>query len=255
MKSKLLHKILQQANKHIPEICTGFGVGGMFTAIGLSIYATPKALRLIEEAKTEDDSIELNAIDIVRITWKPYVPAIVTATLSTICLVGGCSVGVRRNAALASAANVSAMALRDFREATNNSVGEKKLKEIEGKVAEKKLQENPVSDTVIYAGPGGKALFYDELSNQYFESDRETIRKVINDLNWQMGYGSETYISLSQFYDALGLRHTTFSDIIGWNIRDGNIELNLTTKFADDGRPCGVIGFTSWPQQGFQELY
>ena len=259
MKNKYVNRFVRQVSKHAPEIFTGIGIAGMLATVVLAVRATPKAEKLIAEEK-ECRKEELDAVDVVKAAWRPYVPAAITGSLSIVCLIGGCSVNCRRNAALASAANMSAMALKDFRESATEVVGEKKVKEIDEKISEKKLSENPVSQTVVYAGPGGKSLFYDELSNQYFETDLETIRSVINDLNWQLGYGSEVYASLSEFYDLLSdrigvrLKHTPFSDMIGWNIRDGNIEPNFTTMFADDGRPCGVISFTVMPTYGFDDL-
>lgn len=260
MKNKYVNRFVRQAIKHAPELCTGFGIAGMITTVILAVKATPKAEVLIARER-ERREVELSKIEIVTMAWKPYVPAAITGSLSIVCLIGGCSVNCRRNAAMASAANMSAMALKDFRESATEVVGSKKVREIDEKTSERKLSENPVSQTVVYAGPGGKSLFYDELSNQYFETDLETIRSVINDLNWQLGYGSEVYASLSEFYDLLSdrigvrLKHTPFSDMVGWNIRDGNIEPNFTTMFTDDGRPCGVLSFTVMPTYGYDDLY
>ena len=267
MRNRIINSAAQKIGRHTPEIFTGIGIVGMMATVVLAVRATPKAMTLLEEKRLKrEDQIKntvlpdkpqdyLTLPETISAAWKPYIPAAITGTLSIVCLISSCSVSTRRNAALAAAANMSATALRDFREAAVETVGERKVKDMDGKVAEKRMNENPASQAVVYAGPGGKALFFDELSNQYFESDRETIRKVVNDLNWQMGYGSETYVSLSQFYDALGLSHTPFSDIVGWNIKDGNIELNMTTKFADDGRPCGVVGFMILPTYDYQTTY
>ena len=85
-----------------PEILTGIGIAGMITTTVLAVKATPKALILIGQAENEKER-DLKPIETVKVAWKPYIPAIVTGTMSTICLIGASSVNLRRNAALATA--------------------------------------------------------------------------------------------------------------------------------------------------------
>ena len=97
----------RKALKRSPEILTGLGVAGMITTVVLSVKATPKAMKLIEEEKfnrqNEQDSIKLTKIETVKVAWKPYIPAIVTGTVSVGCLIGAASVSTRRTAAIATA--------------------------------------------------------------------------------------------------------------------------------------------------------
>ena len=100
----------------------------------------------------------------------------------------------------------------------------------------------------------GESLFYDPISDRHFMSDIETIRKIVNDLNYAMGYGSEMYVSLSQLYDELGLKHTSISDNIGWNIRDGLIEPDFSSQI-DEGKPCIVLDWLKVPSYDFDSNY
>ena len=62
--------------KRSPEILTGLGVAGMITTVVLSVKATPKAMKLIEEEKInrqaeretvdDQDSIELTKLEVVK---------------------------------------------------------------------------------------------------------------------------------------------------------------------------------------------
>ena len=118
--------------KHSPEILTGIGIAGMITTVIVAVRATPKAMNLIENRKKElnDQLVEdaksknldkvvrvdkLKPMEVVQAAWKPYVPAVVTGTLSVACLIGASSVNLKRNAALATAYTLSESALKEYR--------------------------------------------------------------------------------------------------------------------------------------------
>ena len=71
------------ASKRSPEILTGIGIAGMITTTILAVRATPKALKLIEEQKEEESVDELSSFEVVKVAWKPYIPAMVTCIAST----------------------------------------------------------------------------------------------------------------------------------------------------------------------------
>lgn len=260
------------AKKRSPEILTGLGIAGMITTTVLAVKATPKALQLIEEEKDRrnnklleemapnenencDQVAQLKPIEVIKVAWKPYIPVLLLGAGSIACLIGANSVHARRQAALYSAYKLSETALTEYKDKVLETIGEEKEKEVRNKVAKDKVEKHPVSNTEIYITGGGESLFYDPLSDRYFKSDIETIRKVINDLNYAMGYSSEMYVSLSQLYDELGLKHTSVSDEIGWNIRDGLIEPDFSTQLTDDGKPCIVLDWLKVPTYTFDNLY
>ncbi len=115
--------------KHSPEILTGIGIAGMITTTVMAVRATPKAIELIEKEKDRQNRellkkaeenghdtcnyIErLKPIDIIKTTWKCYIPAAIIGGLSIACLIGANSVNARRNAALATAYTLSESALK-----------------------------------------------------------------------------------------------------------------------------------------------
>lgn len=258
--------------KHSPEILTGLGIAGMITTTVLAVKATPKALQLIEEEKREQNNelldnahIEdknaynlvdsIKPIEVVKVAWKPYIPAALIGMASVACLIGANTVSVRRHAALYSAYKLSETALDEYKEKVVETIGEKKEKTIKDKVAKDKVDNNPVTNSEVIITGGGNSLFYEPISNQYFFSDIQTVRKVVNDLNYSMGFGSEMYVSLNQFYDAFNLKHTVFSDQAGWNIDDGQITPDFSAQITDDGRPCIVIDWYIQPKYDYQKIY
>ena len=269
--TKYFKMMKQFAKKRSPEILTGIGIAGMITTTILAVKATPKALQLIEEEKdrrtdkilegmspNEDENcwqvVKLKPIEVVKVAWKPYIPAVLLGASSVACLIGANSVHARRQAALYSAYKLSETAFTEYRDKVLETVGEETEKEVRDKIAKDKVEKNPASKTEIYMTGKGESLFYDPISDRHFMSDIETIRKIVNDLNYAMGYGSEMYVSLSQLYDELGLKHTSISDNIGWNIRDGLIEPDFSSQI-DEGKPCIVLDWLKVPSYDFDSNY
>ena len=250
--SKVMKGARSIASKHGPEILTGIGIAGMITTTILAVQATPKALRLIEVEKEEQEVDQLRPIDVVKVAWKPYIPALVTGTVSIACLIGASSENARRNAALATAYKLSESAFSEYKEKVIETIGERKEEIVKDKVAQAKLERDPVSKKEVIITPSGKTLCYDSISGRYFESDIERIKKAVNELNRRMLV--DMYISLSEFYDELGLDHTSISDEIGWNLDDGLLEIDFSSQIADNGTPCIVMNYYLAPKYNYSSL-
>lgn len=57
---KIFRPIAKQVSKYGPEIAVGVGIAGMITTTVLAVKATPKALKLIDEAKKEKQKKQSN---------------------------------------------------------------------------------------------------------------------------------------------------------------------------------------------------
>ena len=249
----LVKSICRSISNHSPEILTGFGIAGMITTTVLAVKATPKALSLIENKKEELDLTEsekLRPIETIKATWKCYIPAMVTGVSSVACLVGASSVNARRNAALATAYNLSATALSEYKEKVLETVGEKKEQIIRNKVAEDKVNKEPVNQSAIIVSGNGNTRCFDTITKRRFTSDIETIRRIVNELNRRMVNGDD-YISLNEFYYELGLDGTKIGDELGWNVTTGLIDLDFSAQLDTDGVPCIVIDYMIAPKRGY----
>lgn len=249
--TKFFKDIGAMASKRSPEILTGIGIAGMITATILAVRSTPKAIRLMEDAQYEKGE-ELTATEKVKAAWKPYVPAAVTGVLSVTCLIGASSKYVRRNAALATAYKLSETALSEYKDKVVETIGEKKEKTVRDKIAKDKVEKNPVSKNEVIMTEKGNTLCYETISGRYFKSDIEKIKKAVNELNRQML--NDMYISLSEFYDEIGLSHIKNSDELGWNLDEGLIDIDFSSQLADDGTPCVVVDYLTPPRYDFYKL-
>lgn len=238
--------------KHSPEILTGMGVAGMVTTAVLAVKATPKALDLIRVREDELEVEKLPVGEIVKTTWKCYIPAVSTCILSAACIIGASSVHTKRNAAIAAAYKLSEKALIEYKDAVIETIGEKKELEVRDKMAEKHIEKDPVSKTEVIITDKGTSLCYDSISGRYFKSDIETIKRAENVINKQML--SDMYVSLNDFYDELGLDYTKVGRELGWSVDDGLIEIHFSSQLADDGTPCLVVEYSTPPKYKFDRF-
>ena len=249
----LFKNVKMAVSNHSPEILTGIGIAGMITTTILAVRATPKALELIDDKKNElgmYPTEKLHPIEVVKTTWKCYLPATITGATSVACLIGASSVNSRRNAALATAYNLSASALTEYKSKVIETVGEKKEQLIRDKVAEERISKEPVNQSAIIVSGNGNTRCFDMITKRRFVSDIESINKIVNELNRRMING-EDYISLNEFYYELGLDGSSIGDELGWNVSTGLIELDFSAQLDTDGTPCIVIDYTVAPKRGF----
>lgn len=254
--SKLFNKFKKGTIKHSPEILVSLGIVSGISSTVLAVKATPKALMLIEEEKIErrknDEDDNLNPLDVVKVAWKPYIPAAVSGVAGIACILGAHSVNTRRNAAIATAYKLTETAFKDYKDAVIEEIGEKKEDVVKKKVAEKKLQKEPIDNKEVIITGNGNVLCFDSISSRYFESNIESIRKAVNNLNADLI--SRDYISLNEFYYELGLAPTSIGDQLGWNSAYGLVEVEFDTQLASDGRPCVVINYDIAPRYDFSKL-
>lgn len=239
--------------KHTPEILMGFGIAGMITAIIVAVRSTPKAIKLIEEKKQETGSEKLTIGETVKTAWKCYIPTAALAATSTVCLIGSSKVNLRRNAALATAYKIAETAHREYRDKVIETIGEKKETAIKDKIAKDKVDNNPSRNCEIYITNNGNTLCYDVLSGRYFRTNIDKIKKVENELNRRMLL--ENYISLNDFYDELGLKHTKMGDDLGWKVENGYLDLSFSSQLTEDDEPCLVIDYGVEPKYDYYKTY
>lgn len=256
--TNLFKGVKAAARKHSPAILTGIGIAGMVTTTVLAVKATPKALELIEAKKEEMDlepDEKLTAVETVKAAWKPYIPAVATGVSSVACLVGASTISAKRNAALLSAYHLSTTAFHEYRDKVVETFGEKKEKTVHDAIAKDKVEQNPVNKSQVIVTKKGNTLCYDPLSDRYFTCDIDKIRRAMNDLNYRMTGGMEMYISLNEFYDAIGLPEIQLGHSIGWVVNKGMIDIQFSAQVTEDDEPCVVINHLVPPEHGFDKLY
>lgn len=248
-----LKKVGYGIEKESPTILIGLGITGLFTTAIMAAKATPKAMILIEQEKEkrrreQPNSEPISKFDIVKITWKCYIPSVMVGVTTVLCFVGAHSINLRRNAALAGLYSLTEASLKSYQNKVIETIGENKERKIREALVEDELKENPVTKNEIFVTGRGKVLFYDSWSGRYFESEMETVRKIQNDLNHKLLTGQEAYLPLNSFYYDLGLPGIDAGENIGWSFDNDMLDIKFTTKIADNNTPCIVLEYKIQPK-------
>ena len=252
------------ASKHSPEILIGLGITGMFTGTILAVKETPRAMKLIEDAKelkretTGDPEAELTKTEVVKAAWKPYVLPAVTMGVSTACIIGGTKESLERNATWATMYHMATKAAKEFEDRTIETVGEETVKEIRKKVDKEYIEQTPPPAKVQTSRMAALAekdeiLFCDKQFGQYFYSTTTLIDDAVNRINYEML--NSQYASLNDLYDELGIRRIDEGDLVGWNIgRHGLLEVSYNEyEPAPNGKLCYILRYTVWPERDYHK--
>ena len=221
-------------DKNSTYILTGLAVAGTISAAVLAVEATPKAMKIIEEAKCETN------LEKVKVAWKCYIPAGAVCLTTIGCIIGINTINNRRNAALAGLYSIAQSTLKEYQEKIIETIGENKERKIRDDIDKDKIIRNPPSKEIIFSG-SGDVLCYDSLTGRYFNTEIENIRKIVNELNRELM--NEMFIPLNEFYYALGLESTKLGDDIGFNIDNGLLEVKFSSQLTKDERPCLVLNY------------
>lgn len=252
--STLIQSIRATTRKRQPEILMGFGITGMLTATIMAVKATPKALDRMAEVK-EKHANEPNrkafCKDVLLKVAPVYIPAVIVEGLSISCLIGASSVNHKRTAALATAYTISESALKEYQGKVIETIGEKKEEAVRAAIAKDRVDKHPAVDREVIITGNGNTRCFDPLSSRYFDSDIESIRKAVNELNRRLLL--EDYISLNDFYYELGLDPTDIGDTVGWRSDRGLIELSFHAIMDKKENPCLAFEYSIAPYHDYDK--
>lgn len=248
--SSFIKGVKVSVDKNMPTILTTLAITGGISTTILAVKATPKALALIEERKQELDIEKLEPLEMVKTTWKCYIPAALTGAFSIGCALGANSEHSKRNAAIAAACKLSETAVIEYKDAVKEVVGEKKAKQVKEQVDKTRIEKNPVGQTQVIVTGKGSTRCYDHLSGRYFESDIERIKRAVNNVNKELLNGMG-YSSLNEFYAELSMEPTGIGEKLGWNVIDGLLDIDFSSQISEDGVPCIVIDYNPAPRYGY----
>ena len=246
MKNNFAYSLGKAAARHAPELLTGFGIAGMFTAVIFAARATPKAVKLIEERKAEKRG-ELTKAETVQTAWKCYIPTAAACIGAVACFISANTVHTKRSAALTAAYALSESAFLDYRQKVVDTVGEKKEELIHTTVVQDNIDKTPPSKSEVIITGNGDTLCYDAFAGRYFHSDKSKIDRAVNELNRIIL--SEDFASLNDFYDLIGLKHTELGNGLGRNSKHrGYVDVRFSSHLTEDKRPCLAISFNVAPK-------
>jgi hypothetical protein len=212
-----------------PVILTALGVSGVVTTSYLTAKATYKV------ARDEDADPFASNKDKVKKYWKLYIPPAISGVMTVGCIIGASRSNTRRTAAAAAAYSITEKAFNEYKEKVAETIGKGKEQKIRDDIAQDHVTNNPPSNELIVL-VSGHVLCREEHTGRYFRSDMETLLKAQNRINHMIN--NQLWVTLSEFYELLGLPHTSSSSEVGWNSERGLMELQFSTAIASDNEPC-----------------
>lgn len=251
--NNLLSKSGRFLRRNSATVLTIAGAAGVVATSITAVKATPKALRLVDEAR-EEKGEDLTRFEKVRVAGPAYIPSILLGASTIACIFGANILNQRQQAAL-----VSAYAL------VENSYKEYKQKVIElyGEEADEKIRHEIIKDKynaeIVEVEDGGeKRLFFDYFSGRYFESTLGAVKDAEYELNKMLM--KNEYVYLNEWYAALGIDVIDGGWELGWT-RGGNFDkywqdwIDITHERCtlDDGLECIILIMNGEPYPNFED--
>jgi hypothetical protein len=218
-----------------------------------AVKATPKALRLIEEAKAEKGE-ELTKFEIVKAAGPVYIPSILLCASTVACIFGANILNKKRQASIASAYALLDNSYKEYKKKVGELYGEDANKNIITSVAKDRYEDEDLSD--LDFGDDEK-LFYDVYADEYFLAKPEDVIAARYFLNRQISLMGGA--SVNEYYEFLN-EHGARIPIeqhrweYGWS--SGILESMYWTDWVDfddsvtpmeDGMECTIISFLQEP--------
>lgn len=229
--------------------CVG-GVGVIATSV-VAVKATPKAMRLLEEAKQEKGE-DLTKLEVVKVAGPAYIPAVLIGTSTIACIFGANALNKQQQAALMSAYALLDNGYKDYKKKVGELYGENANEEITSAIAKDKYDED------VEKPEEDKELFYDEFSGRYFHANKNVITNAEFQINRDLARHGGVY--LNEYFEVLGLPETDYGDYLGWSSTyilemcwESWLDFSVYKTTLDDGLECNVVSMTVDPIPDFYD--
>lgn len=259
--SSIVRKSQQVISDNSPAILTGAGFAGAIVTTILAARAGYKAgysvavqdcSKELELNQAPEESVKDRRKRIAKQTYKLYLPSAITGVGTLSSIVAANKIGTNRTAALAAAYTITDRAFTEYKEKVKETLGEKKEQtEIQDKIMQDRVDKTGDRSSLVVIS-NNDVLCYDAFTDRYFQSSMEKLKKAQNDTNYEILHSF--YVSLSEFYDKIGLPPTKFSDEVGWN-SDNLLELHFSSVMTPDDKPALAFNFHVEPVRRYNKVH
>lgn len=244
--------------KNGPTILTCLSIAGTISTTVLAVKATPKAIKLLDDKKTEKGS-KLTVLETIETAAPMYIPSAITGMATIGCILGVNALNRRQQASMMSAYALVENTFKDYRKKIRESYGQETDQKIMDEVISEKADKMYFSSNSIFSSndlPEDEEscmhTFYDNFSGRYFESTFQAVRNAEYHLNRNFIFGG--YADITEWYHFLGLPNTIDDGYIGWSadeFLEGGlypwIDFDHCKVTLEDGMECYVISFVFGP--------
>jgi hypothetical protein len=218
---------------------------GAITAEAMGFWFMHKEAPIVQK-RLEELGPDAKWYEKIKVAGPVYLPAIGMLLLSTGCIVGGCAVGERKAAIMASLYSASEASLRRLEQKVVDEIGPEKAQELHDKAAEDLAKQNPpTSPKEVKLTGKGNFLCYEVMTGQWFRSDVPAIK---NDAAIFKDYTmANIWADFNEWLDCLGIEKAEFGDYFGFNV-DEPLLLKLSSELkTTDGEPYVIVDYVKKP--------
>lgn len=235
----MFNKIIRTIKKNGSAILSVIGAIGTITTAYFSGRGMYRTLTLISN-KEKKEKKELTKNEKIRIAIPNFLPAggCVIATLT--CILGVNILNKKQQEALSSAYLLVSSSFAQYRSKVKQLNGEDADLEIKNSIASEKFPDEKIQEN--------KVLFYDQLSQRYFQSTMLEVVSAVYHYNRNFQLRGEACVN--EFYDFLGIDRLKWGDTLGFNanqmLEDGLTPwIDIITQRAVncDGTEYYIISF------------
>lgn len=256
----MVKKVVGVVEDNKTTILTGIGVAGTVTATVLSGRAGYKANQImqeawfkrVDEAESDEYPDPFTTKEMIWMTAPQFVPAAGTCLLACTATIFSNRLSAKEVAAMTAMYTMSDKTFQEYKEKVQEKLGQNKEQAVRDEIAQERINNNPPTDSTVIITGNGDVLCYDVLSDRYFRSTVENIKRAENEINSLIL--NEDEVSLGRFYEELDLKVTPFADTVGWNL-ENRCEVEITTVLSPDQQPCIQVDFKRWPKSDYARIY
>ena len=241
-----LKSIKMFLSKNSPLILTTLSVAGVCSTVITSSQDTIKAKNIIDKSRPK------NKKELIKSTWKCYIPTAISTTSTIACILGSHHCSSKQKNAIASAYALSQVTLQKYQEKVIERIGKNKARDIREEVDKEVANiKSPVSifqsqlTDAIDTGHG-KTLFYDIPGELYFYSDMNYMDKQVNDLNREVR--SEMYFDWNELRYRWGLPFKKYGSELIFDV-DRPLEVRYEPELMDNGQVRILVNYDLYPKE------
>lgn len=239
-------KIIKYVKKNLPTILTVSGAIGVVTTSVAAIKGNKKYEQLMSEQES------FTTQEYAKVCIEAYALPVLSGLATISCIVGANRISVNREAALTGAYLFLDNKYKQYRTKVIETIDEDKDKEIIRSIAEDELERYDIQ----HSYDGDVNLYYDPISNQYFEmTEADLLRAEYATNRYMMEH---KIVELNRFYERLNIDQSDFGSVLGWCTKDYNhkdgvdwIEIEHVPMVLDDGLVCYMLGYQVEPSPQF----
>lgn len=234
--------------RNSPTVLTFLGAAGVAATAVMAVKATPKALRVIEQAK-EEKGEELTKLEVVNTAGPLYIPAVIVGASTIACIFGANILNQRQQASLMSAYALANASYKEYVEKVRELQGDEVAEQIRNEIVKDKYDEEDIPIT------RDKILFFDFFSMNYFESTIGDVLCAENRFNHQLKLSGTA--CLNELYDMLGIERVDYGYQLGWSTQMLDEHGADKVVFVhdkvplEDGLECYIIAFEVEPSENY----